>query len=257
MNIKIIVAAHKHYRMPEDEIYLPLHVGHAGKRDIGFCTDDTGDNISEKNPYYCELTGLYWAWKNLEADYIGLAHYRRHFSVKRGKKDKFESVLSGDELKKLISDCDVILPKARNYYIETIYSHYAHTHDGSHLDKTKEIIAEKYPDYLPHFEKVMNSRKAHMFNMFIMKKELADSYCGWLFDILGELEKRIDVSGMSAFDARLFGRVSERLLDVWLSKNEIKYREIRHIHTEPINWAKKIKGFIFAKFFGKKYSKSC
>ncbi len=257
MNIKIIVAAHKPYPMPQDEIYLPLHAGCEGKEKFGFQGDNTGENISLKNPYYCELTGLYWAWKNLDADYIGLAHYRRHFSVKRVKGDKWKSVLSGNELKTLLSDCDVILPKARNYYIETIYSHYAHTHDGSHLDKTREIIAEKYPDYIPYFDKAMNSRKAHMFNMFIMKKELADSYCQWLFDILSELENRIDVSEMSAFDARLFGRVSERLLDVWLSKNQIKYREIYHIHMEPVNWAKKIKGFIMAKFFEKKYSKSC
>lgn len=80
MKIVMIVAAHKAYRMPEDPMYLPLHVGKAGKSlELGFQGDDTGDNISEKNPEYCELTGLYWAWKNLDADYIGLSHYRRYF----------------------------------------------------------------------------------------------------------------------------------------------------------------------------------
>ncbi len=256
MNIKIIVAAHKPYWMPDDEMYIPVHAGCEGKKAIGFRGDNTGDNISVKNPYFCELTCLYWAWKNLGCDYIGLAHYRRHFSVKP-KKDKKASVLKADELKELLVDCDVILPKCRNYYIETIYDHYSHTHDGSHLDKTRVIIEEKYPDYLDAFDKVMKSRKAHMFNMFIMKKELADKYCEWLFDILSELEKQIDVSAMSAFDARLFGRVSERLLDVWLTRNEIGYKEISHMHMEPINWVKKISGFLSAKFFGKKYSRSC
>ncbi len=256
MNIKIIIAAHKPYWMPEDEMYLPLHVGCEGKKEIGFQGDNTGENISLKNPYFCELTGLYWAWKNLDCDYLGLAHYRRHFSAKP-LKDKKASVLKSSELKVLLSDYDVIMPKARNYYIENIYDHYSHTHDASHLDKTRAIIEEKYPDYLSSYDKVMKSRKAHMFNMFIMKKELADKYCEWLFDILFELEKQIDITGMSAFDARLFGRVSERLLNVWLIKNGIRYNEIKHIHMESINWAKKISGFLFAKFFGKKYSSSC
>lgn len=255
MNIKIIVAAHKPYKMPSDKMYLPLHVGRAGKADIGFPGDDTGENISEKNPNYCELTGLYWAWKNLEADYIGLAHYRRHFSIKK-RSDKFESILTKSQLEPLFENNDVIFPKSRNYYIETIYSHYAHTFDASHLDKTKEIIYKKYPEYIPAFEKVMNSKKAHMFNMFIMKKELADKYCEWLFDILFELEKNIDTADMTVFEARLFGRVSEMLLDVWINTNKISYTEIGYIHMEKINWCRKISGFLSAKFLRKKYSKS-
>lgn len=256
MNAKIIIAAHKPYWMPDDVLYLPLHVGHSGKKDIGFTPDDTGDNISEKNPYFCELTGLYWAWKNLDVDYIGLAHYRRHFCVKKRGSDKKNSVMTTKEFEQLIMKTDVILPKKRNYYIETIYKHYAHTHDASHLDITREIIEKKCPEYIPAFDKVMKSTKAHMFNMFIMKKELADKYCEWLFDILFELWDKIDVSEMSAFDARLFGRVSERLLNVWIIKNKISYTEINHIHMEPINWIKKISGFISAKLFGKKYTSS-
>lgn len=255
MNIKIVVAAHKPYRMPSDEMYLPLHVGRAGKTDIGFQGDDTGDNISEKNPNFCELTGLYWAWKNIDADYIGLSHYRRHFSVKKNG-NKFDSILTKTQLELLLKNNEAVLPKQRNYYIETIYSHYAHTFDAFQLDKTKEIIVKKYPEYIPAFEKVMNSKKAHMFNMFIMKKELADRYCEWLFDILFELEKEIDTEGMTAFESRLFGRVSEMLLDVWINTNNVSYTEINHIHMEKINWEKKIYGFLSAKFLGKKYSKS-
>ena len=81
MNIKILVAAHKKYRMPEDKIYFPVQVGSYGKENIGFARDDEGDNISQKNPYFCELTGLYWIWKNVDADYYGLVHYRRYFSA--------------------------------------------------------------------------------------------------------------------------------------------------------------------------------
>ncbi len=256
MDTKIIVAAHKPYWMPQDDMYLPLHVGHAGKDDIGFQGDDTGDNISEKNPNFCELTGLYWAWRNLDCDYIGLAHYRRHFAVKINFRNKKDSVLTREQLMPLLEKYDAILPKVRNYYIETIYSHYKHTFDSEHLDITREIISEKYPEYLPYFDKVMKSTSAHMFNMFIMKKEFADKYCEWLFDILFELEKRIEVSGMSAFEARLFGRVSEMLLDVWINKNNIKYKNIKYIHMETIRWGKKIKGFLMAKFMNCKYKES-
>lgn len=255
MNVRIIVAAHKPYQMPDDEMYLPLHVGRAGKPDIGFRGDDTGENISEKNPNFCELTGLYWAWKNSDADYLGLVHYRRHFAGKAfGRKTK--RILTKPQLEKLLQKNDVVLPKKRNYYIETIYSHYAHTFDASQLDKTREIIAKKYPAYLPAFEKTMNSRKAHMFNMFVMKRELSDRYCEWLFDILFELEKEIDTEGMTAFEARLFGRISERLLDVWIETNRVSFSEVRYLCMEKVRWGKKIAGFLSAKFLGKKYEKS-
>ncbi|MCS4465828.1 DUF4422 domain-containing protein [Clostridium botulinum] len=72
MNIKILVATHKKYSMPKESMYLPIHVGCEGKKDLGYIGDNTGDNISLRNSNYCELTGLYWAWKNLKCDYIGL-----------------------------------------------------------------------------------------------------------------------------------------------------------------------------------------
>ena len=74
----IFVACHKKCDTPKDAIYLPLHVGAEGKDPIGFTPDNTGDNISSQNPIFCELTGLYWCWKNLQYDYLGLVHYRRY-----------------------------------------------------------------------------------------------------------------------------------------------------------------------------------
>ena len=90
-NIKIIVATHKKYQMPDDEMYLPVQVGSELNDNLGYQKDNDGENISKKNPYYCELTGLYWAWKNLDADYIGLCHYRRIFDVDSDWEHGFES----------------------------------------------------------------------------------------------------------------------------------------------------------------------
>ena len=259
-DIKIIVATHKKYQMPKEEIYFPIHVGAEGKESLGYQGDNTGENISLKNPNFCELTGLYWAWKNLDADYIGLVHYRRYFSMKKSlpkrEEQKFEIVLSKEEIEKKLEQNDIILPKQRNYYIENVYSHYEHTMHIEPLIETGKIIQEKYPEYYSEFENLKKTTKMHAFNMFIMKKDYLDQYCTWLFDILFELEKRIDVSQYDAFHARLFGRVSERLLDVWIKTNNLKYAEVKVMDMQNVNWFKKGSAFLTAKFTGKKYGKS-
>ena len=258
--VKIIVATHKKYRMPDSDLYLPLQVGAEGKEDIGFQKDNTGDNISLKNPYFCELTGLYWAWKNLESDYIGLVHYRRHFTTKRkipkNQDEKFSIILKPEELEEKLKKADIILPKKRNYYIETVYLHYKHTLYVEPLDETGKIIQEKYPEYYKEFEEQKQYFSMHAFNMFIMKKEYLDEYCQWLFDILFELEKKIDVTQYDAFHARFFGRISEVLLDVWLRTKRYYYSELKVMDIENINWFKKGASFLKAKFLGKKYGKS-
>ena len=250
MKIRIIVATHKKYWMPDDEIYLPLHVGAEGKKDaegndldFGYAKDNTGDNISKKNPNYCELTGLYWAWKNLDADYIGLAHYRRHFSSSRITFDKKQKVITKAELEKALSGYEVIVPKPRNYWIETNYSQYAHAHHAIDLDTTRTILAERYPTYVAAFDKSMKRTVGHRFNMFIMTRERLSEYCTWLFDVLFELERRLDISSYSKNDSRVFGFVSERLLDVWLETNAVRYREMGYVFMEKQNWF--VKGYRF------------
>lgn len=259
-NIKIIVATHKKYQMPTDDLYLPVQVGAEGKESLGYIKDNEGENISEKNASFCELTGLYWAWKNLNADYIGLVHYRRYFFLKKKhyktEKEKFENVLTLKEIDKIFNETDIVLPKKRKYYIENLYNHYKHTMYVEPLDETRKIIEAKYPEYLKEFDKLHKRTSAHMFNMFIMKKEILNDYCTWLFDILFELEKKVDNSKYDAFHSRFYGRISELLLDVWINKNELKYKEIPIMDMQNINWWKKGKSFLEAKFLGKKYEKS-
>lgn len=260
MKIKVIVATHKKYVMPEDSMYLPIHVGRENKQDLGYTGDNTGDNISLKNPYYCELTGMYWAWKNIEADYLGLSHYRRHFTnskrIPKKEKQKFKILLNKEQAEKILKNTDIILPKARKYYIENLYDHYKHTMHIEPLDETRKIMEEQCPEYLVEFDKLHKRTSAHMFNMFIMKKEYYDKYCEWMFNILFELEKRIDPKQYDSFHARYLGRISELLLDIWINTNNLKYQEVKVIDMQNVNWLKKGTAFLTAKFTGKKYGKS-
>lgn len=259
-NIKVIVATHKKYKMPEDEMYTPIQVGAEGKEELGYQKDNEGDNISSKNSYFCELTGLYWAWKNLDDDYIGLSHYRRHFTdnkkVPKDEENKFKILLNKEQAEKILENTDIILPKKRNYYIENLYNHYKHTMHVEPLDETRKIIEEQCPKYLTEFDKLHKRTSAHMFNMFIMKKEYLDQYCEWLFKILFELEKRVDPKQYDNFHARYLGRISELLLDVWINTNNLKFEEVKVIDMQNVNWFKKGFSFLLAKFTGKKYGKS-
>lgn len=254
MIIRIIVAAHKKYWMPDDGMYFPLHVGKNSGKSIGYQGDDTGDNISCKNPNYCELTGVYWAYKNLSADYIGLVHYRRYFSARplwyriiHGKKS---SILTLPEAMAILKDYDVILPRKRRYYIETNKSHYDHAHNAIDLEKAGLIIKEKYPDYGSCFDAVMNRTSAHMFNMFVMSRPVFDEYCAFLFDVLGELEGKIDTSGYNKYEARVYGFISERLLDVFIEAKKFRYKELPAMFIEKQNWFAKIWRFLVRKVSG-------
>lgn len=265
MNAKLVIAAHKQCQLPSDDIYLPVHVGAAlSAEKLEYTRDDTGENISALNPLFCELTGLYWAWKNLDADYIGLVHYRRFFAGgKRVERNLFSRCLTAPEAEKILTRYRIILPRKRHYYIETIYSHYAHTFDGSQLDKARDVIKEKYPLFLQDFDAYMRCRSGYVFNMMLLPRPLLDDYCTWLFDILFELCKRVDTKNMSPFEKRYAGRVSERLFNVWLSYKlrlgEIDKKEVKElpcIYLGKTNWGKKITGFLKARFFHQKYKSS-
>ena len=230
-------------------MYLPVQMGHAIHPGIGYIGDDTGENISERNGNFCELTGLYWAAKNLDSDYIGIVHYRRYFASRLHRFErKKRRVIGHEELNAILATTNVVLPKERHYFIETNYSQYCHAHNAIDLDTTRVIIEEKYPEYLPEFDRQMKKTKGHKFNMFIMKRYAVDEYCEWLFDILFELEKRLDISNYSLKDSRVFGYVSERLLDVWLYTKGYSYTEMPVLFMENQHFIKKITKFMLRKF---------
>ena len=241
INIKIIVATHKKYSMPSDAVYLPLHVGREGKTDLGYTGDNTGNNISLKNPNYCELTGLYWAWKNLFADYLGLVHYRRYFAA-------HNRIARQMDFEKALTRVPVILPCPRHYWIETNYTQYIHAHHLQDLTITRDVLLELYPSYLPAYDRQMKLRSGHRFNMFIMRRDLFDAYCQWIFNILFEIESRLDISKYDAYNARVFGFIAERLLDVWIETNQVPYTEMPVKNTEKQHWIRKGIAFIKRKY---------
>lgn len=235
MDIKILVAMHKDAWLVsdlEENTYLPIQVGAAGKALVQNANpkgihkiqrDDQGDNISAKNPHYCELTALYWAWKNLSCDVVGLAHYRRYFALNRGLSDKsgagfFATFYRAVDYEALLKE-NTVLFVAPTHFEETVYEQYKNGHHIEDLDRVKTIINDLYPDYIPAFEQVMRGHTLYLWNMCVMKKSDFDDYCQWLFTILFTLEKQIDISQYDVYQSRVYGFLGERLLNVWAAKH--------------------------------------
>ena len=146
MKTEIYVVSHKNMKMPNESIYVPVQVGTNKENFKGFERDNTGFNISKKNPNYCELTVQYWAWKNRAADAKGIVHYRRYFSnggmfFFKTPDEKFNEILKSDKVASLLEKNEAILPRKRNYYIETSWSHYEHAHHIEGLEIAKEVIS--------------------------------------------------------------------------------------------------------------------
>ncbi|EJP30625.1 putative capsular biosynthesis protein [Haemophilus sputorum HK 2154] len=246
--LTVLVITHKDYEFPHSACYRPLFVGGvaSGLKNEDFYQDNSGINIAEKNSSFCELTGLYWAWKNgvfENNQYVGLVHYRRYFSGKALYLKK-KQIASESELLSILDKCDVILPRKRNYFIESIYSHYQHAHHIKDLDITRTVITELQPEYLKSFDTVMQGRKLHLYNMFVMSSEKASEYCLWLFSILFELEKRLDITQYDNYQKRVFGFIAERLFNVWVLHNQLNVKFLPVVNLEGENLLKKAFGMI-------------
>ena len=243
--IKILIACHRPCPVPDGACYLPVEVGAALHTEPipGFTPDNTGDNISEKNKNYCELTALYWAWKNLDADVIGLVHYRRYFAKRPFSKQPAQE----NDFRSALEKAPILLPVKRHYWIETNYSQYIHAHHTQDLEIARAVLAERCPEYLPAYDRQMQKRSGHRFNMFVMRRDRFDAWCAWLFPVLSEVERRLDISGYDAYNARVFGFLAERLLDVWIETKGYPYRELPVLNTESQHWLRKGASFVLRK----------
>ncbi|HJC48622.1 MAG TPA: DUF4422 domain-containing protein, partial [Candidatus Lachnoclostridium pullistercoris] len=255
--IKIYVVCHKKSYVPKNPYLYPIQVGAsiAGMRLPDMLHDDVGDNISEKNKSYCELTAQYWAWKNDDADYYGFFHYRRYFAFDpdldrddgwgniaydRISPEAIKEIkLIPSVMKKIVTQYDMITVKGRRYpriveggkpldvYHEYGVASFQHRKD---LDITLDVLKEKYPEFADAAEEYMKSNVAHECNMFIMRKEIFHKYCEWLFDILFETEKRLDMTWYSVEEYRVMGYLAERLCGIYYTylskKKSIKCFEL-------------------------------
>lgn len=225
MDTRIYIATHKPFQPPAGAPYIPLHVGKKGKESLGFVGDDTGDNISEKNSSYCELTGVYWMWKNVQCDIIGLCHYRRYFTCEG-------QLLKQEQIEGILSFYDLIVGVSSTTPAASVAAHYAAVHYEKDWVVCRSMLAIMYPDYLDAFDLVANAKFMNLGNMMICRKELFDKYCAWLFPLLEEIERRTDISSYDTFQARLYGYLAERLMRVWILMQDIRVREETIVQTE-------------------------
>lgn len=219
MSVKMFTMTHKKFEEPKDRMYIPLQVGRALSKDLGYLTDDTGDHISKRNASYSELTGVYWVWKNETlADYVGICHYRRYLI------NPFGRIFSEPELLDILQEYDLITSK-RLHYDYTYYEGYADAHNIKDLIMTGEVIKEYYPEYYKHFNRLVHAKESYFGNIMVASKPMFDAYAKWLFTILMEVEKRIDISSYDDYHKRVFGFISEFLLLVWVETNQLKAYE--------------------------------
>lgn len=221
MSVTIFTMTHKKFEQPKDPIYMPLHVGRAGGEDYGYAGDDTGDNISEKNCYYGELTGMYWVWKNVRTtDYVGICHYRRYFCTEEGR------IFSEKDYLSILKEYDIITSKKLKLNF-SYFDGYAGDYNIFDLVTTGEAIRQMYPEYYDAFERLVHGNGTYFGNMLVTSKELYDEYSAWLFSIFAEVEKKIDASGYDDYHKRVYGFISEFLLLVWVEVKGLKVYECK------------------------------
>lgn len=258
VNTKMFIFSHKPIDFVVPDGYSTLLVGTENNKNVLNYSyyDNCGDNISTKNKNYCELTGVYWIWKNISADVVGCCHYRRYFTKANFSiSSKYFPHLN--DIDHMMEKYDVIVPKPR-YYKKSILKSVNIAPNRNDMREIGEAIQKVCPEYLQAYYDFLYNNKTYLYNMCIMKKPLFDNYCKWLFDILFYIEKEHDMSQEDDYRLRLFGFLSERLLTVWINKNIIpeKVKTFRVIKTDEsalknklhdikngyINWVWKMDG---------------
>ena len=246
---QIFVACHKPCDVPNDNVYVPIHVGRSlSSYKLDMIGDDTGDNISNKNSTYCEITALYWIWKNIrksDVEYVGLCHYRRFFDFDFQKGD-IDALFS--------NNTDVIIP-APHIRVNTLQHGLLLYISSDDFVILKSVLKKKYPEYLKTMDKILLGVKDYPYNMLICKKELFDNYCDWLFSILTECEKLIKLSPYSR-GKRVFGYMAEFLMPIYFIHNGYKYKTLETVfigENGPIvhrtNWKIKLVGAVVSAMF--------
>ena len=230
---------HKKIEFDLPEIYIPVQVNAKVNGEWpGYIHDSDGDNISEKNCSYCELTAMYWLWKNSDADIKGLCHYRRYFSNDehitmseanvRPEKNMYKYVLQKAEIEHYLQDFDAIVVRPYRPYPMCEYDDLNRWCYEKDIEVLKRAVINLYPDYLPAYNEVMQSTNLSHFNMIITKARIFDDYSKWLFTIMSEVEKNTNIQNYDIQHKRIYGYLAEALLNVYIKKNNlnVKYSKL-------------------------------
>ena len=249
----IYVVGHKEFQLPmKDTLYIPLMVGNQyAQVPVEYLRDCEGDSITDKNPRYNELTGLYWIWKNSSAEIVGMCHYRRYFTTGYGKlgnvlTGKSNCFITEKQIVRMLQGHDVILhnktfmPEGNRNQLcikeaDDEQAKKSKLRRGI-LQLTDKVFARMYPQDVIAYERVMNRKYAHLLNVVICRKELLDRYCEWLFPLLFAVEKEIDKEFPGEQHDRCMGLLAERMLDVWVEKKHLRVKECFTVNTERIDW---------------------
>lgn len=242
MDNKVYIITHKVVDLPSLKGYSPLAVGAKDKKfPKEYIRDDDGINISDRNNAYCELTGLYWMWKNDKSKHIGLVHYRRYFvKIKntfkvKGRyvffsKNKKYSILTIEQLEKLIDGFDLLV-KLSPEKPESNYVHFKNYLGDTIWGELETSINTIFPEYSEQFYKLGNKKTHLNCNMFYGDKRYIDEYSEWLFKILFEVDHIHESKFGEKYHSREMGYLSEYLFQVWLDQNNVKYKVVPVVNT--------------------------
>lgn len=197
------------------------------------------DNIDYLNPFYCELTALYWIWKNVkEVEYISIEHYRRVFISSSGSIAEYK-LLTKKEISDILRKYSIILPR-NHWFKNTLYREYENNHIKKDMDLMIELINKSYPEYNDSVNKIMTGQICSLFNMAVIKKSDFDEYCKFTFDILNRVfdEIKDENAIRSGYQSRTIGFLAERLFNIWVNnkfnEEEIYRCSIGHLEQNSI-----------------------
>lgn len=214
--------------------FLPIS---AGAQNVNIQNDNTGDNISEKNPRYGELTAVYWAWKNLkDVDIIGMSHYRRYLMTRSfGMVKTHYDITWKDFLalnytpKKFETDLkryDFVVSKKWHFKGLTVEKQYLEHHPfPEDLQLLRSILSELHPESVPIYDEYLNQSDTYTCCLFVTSWKQFDNLCSWMFPVLFELEKRLDFSKYDVYQQRMIAFLYERLLNVYFKVGNYRMKE--------------------------------
>lgn len=209
-DIAIYVATHNQPIDVSERYLFPIQTGASlSTHKICELTDNTGVHISEKNREYCELTALYWIWKNTNNAIVGLSHYRRRFKIQES------------EITKILHEHEMIIPPPY-YFRSSLWKGYKNYHLEADMESLVCILEQRCPEIVPVFRQVMDDNELIPYNMLIASKVIFDEYCQWLFPILFAVEKEIDFMVRDTYQRRVMGFLSERLFTTYVKWRNYK-----------------------------------